>query len=244
MEHNIDEELSQVECARSWCISVYYIPRIVAMAMVLMVDRAKPCDQPLWVAVLVLMAVDVGKLAIRKVSHEVPASTERKRAMLMLEIVHLNALVMVLICFWRTRTCSETSPNLWGLVLALLLMHLSLLALCSLFLICGCVLLSMATLLRYFGVLDNFGPPGLSEAASAEMIDSLPVVRYEQIDVHTEDEEEGNGSMCAICLDGFQCHDELRQLPCQHQFHVSCVDDWLRINKKCPLCKRDIDQPL
>jgi hypothetical protein len=26
-------------------------------------------------------------------------------------------------------------------------------------------------------------------------------------------------------------------LPCLHAFHEDCVSDWLRKNKKCPMCK-------
>ena len=36
----------------------------------------------------------------------------------------------------------------------------------------------------------------------------------------------------------------LRFLPCndQHNFHLSCIDRWLKINKKCPLCRNNIDE--
>lgn len=34
--------------------------------------------------------------------------------------------------------------------------------------------------------------------------------------------------------------DELRVLPCKHEFHKACGDPWLREHRTCPLCKADI----
>ncbi|KAJ2305048.1 hypothetical protein IWW55_002135, partial [Coemansia sp. RSA 2706] len=46
---------------------------------------------------------------------------------------------------------------------------------------------------------------------------------------------------CAVCLDDFAVGDKVRQLPCQHYFHVSCIDPWLRKNSAvCPLCNFDV----
>ncbi|KAJ2727198.1 hypothetical protein GGI07_000082 [Coemansia sp. Benny D115] len=46
-------------------------------------------------------------------------------------------------------------------------------------------------------------------------------------------------SMCAICLCDYEDGDILRLLPCKHHMHQACVDEWLHINKSCPLCKRE-----
>uniref|UniRef100_A0A8C6MAA6 Ring finger protein 111 n=1 Tax=Nothobranchius furzeri TaxID=105023 RepID=A0A8C6MAA6_NOTFU len=37
---------------------------------------------------------------------------------------------------------------------------------------------------------------------------------------------------------------EIRRLPCMHLFHQLCVDQWLLTNKKCPICRVDIEAQL
>jgi Ring finger domain len=61
-------------------------------------------------------------------------------------------------------------------------------------------------------------------------------------DDHQEEEEE----MCVICLEAFQHGERLRVLPCDHSFHVGCIDRWLSgshsynecFTTGCPTCKK------
>ncbi|XP_057496353.1 E3 ubiquitin-protein ligase At1g12760-like [Actinidia eriantha] len=45
---------------------------------------------------------------------------------------------------------------------------------------------------------------------------------------------------CCICLCTYDDGTELRELPCRHHFHCSCIDKWLYMNATCPLCKFNI----
>lgn len=42
---------------------------------------------------------------------------------------------------------------------------------------------------------------------------------------------------CSVCLQAYCPGEQIRTLPCFHQFHTQCVDQWLRMNAKCPICK-------
>ncbi|XP_059662213.1 putative RING-H2 finger protein ATL21A [Cornus florida] len=47
-----------------------------------------------------------------------------------------------------------------------------------------------------------------------------------------------NDGPCPICLSDYQPKDVLRTIPeCNHFFHADCVDEWLRMNATCPLCR-------
>lgn len=36
---------------------------------------------------------------------------------------------------------------------------------------------------------------------------------------------------CAICLGDYRTDETIRFLPCQHHFHLECVDQWLMTDK-------------
>ncbi|GLT49063.1 hypothetical protein SLA2020_226460 [Shorea laevis] len=43
---------------------------------------------------------------------------------------------------------------------------------------------------------------------------------------------------CSICLSEYQPKEALRTIPeCKHYFHADCIDEWLRMNTTCPLCR-------
>lgn len=44
-----------------------------------------------------------------------------------------------------------------------------------------------------------------------------------------------------LILRDFDC---CRRLPCMHLFHIECVDQWLATNKRCPICRVDIETHL
>ncbi|XP_052180692.1 uncharacterized protein LOC127793929 [Diospyros lotus] len=47
-----------------------------------------------------------------------------------------------------------------------------------------------------------------------------------------------NYNTCPICLTEYRPKETLRCLPeCQHCFHADCVDEWLRLNASCPVCR-------
>lgn len=51
-----------------------------------------------------------------------------------------------------------------------------------------------------------------------------------------KDEEEEE--KCIICIEKIKkFNQQIRVLPCAHQFHTKCINGWLRYERFCPLCK-------
>lgn len=76
-----------------------------------------------------------------------------------------------------------------------------------------------------------------SVPAPNEAVESLPVKLYTKLQKHQNEDAE----QCYICLLEYEEGDLMRLLPCQHDFHKTCVDKWLKeIHRVCPLCRGDI----
>eukprot|EP00750_Incisomonas_marina_P013818 INCI17547.2.p1 GENE.INCI17547.2~~INCI17547.2.p1 ORF type:complete len:1738 (+),score=214.24 INCI17547.2:398-5611(+) len=41
---------------------------------------------------------------------------------------------------------------------------------------------------------------------------------------------------CSICQENFQRGDAVKTLPCQHGYHLGCIDSWLHLKNACPVC--------
>lgn len=42
---------------------------------------------------------------------------------------------------------------------------------------------------------------------------------------------------CSICQEEYLNGDEVGRLPCDHQYHMACIHQWLRLKNWCPICK-------
>ncbi|KAG2579237.1 E3 ubiquitin-protein ligase RLIM-like [Panicum virgatum] len=76
-----------------------------------------------------------------------------------------------------------------------------------------------------------------SVPAPREVVECLPVKVYRKpLKYRTEED-----AQCYICLVEYEEGDCVRILPCNHEFHLTCVDKWLKeIHRVCPLCRGDV----
>lgn len=47
-------------------------------------------------------------------------------------------------------------------------------------------------------------------------------------------------SQCQICFCDYSDGEKLRMLPCFHDYHVPCIDRWLKDNTTCPICRANL----
>jgi len=126
-------------------------------------------------------------------------------------------------------TCRE-SRVLWVYSLILIIIiYVSLgksLILLLIFLICSPCLCLLRRILRE------------TRTASKKNLRGLETKKFMADNVDLESSE---GPMCVICLLEYEDGDDVKVLPCGHEFHSECVDMWLgKHNRTCPTCRHDI----
>lgn len=123
---------------------------------------------------------------------------------------------------------SETEPSLHKMCLALIIMRsIAYTTPCWITcLFCLCIPCLMMILPRISSGRN---------AASAEDIKNLEVKKYDE----TFDE---NRKQCSICLEDYTKDEDVKFLPCKHNYHAKCIDPWLAINRTCPYCRADINK--
>ncbi|KAG8478351.1 hypothetical protein CXB51_028065 [Gossypium anomalum] len=78
--------------------------------------------------------------------------------------------------------------------------------------------------------IGNFGT-GLSEEA---ILGNLGRQKYQSIKMGPPAETEP----CCICQEDYANGEELGKLDCGHDFHFSCIKQWLVQKNSCPICKK------
>uniref|UniRef100_A0A2P2KBE1 Uncharacterized protein MANES_05G058100 n=1 Tax=Rhizophora mucronata TaxID=61149 RepID=A0A2P2KBE1_RHIMU len=77
----------------------------------------------------------------------------------------------------------------------------------------------------------------LSLPAPEDVVNSFPLKNHEK----THATEAHDVEQCHICLVDYEEGDKIRVLPCSHEYHMACVDKWLKeVNSVCPLCREDV----
>ncbi|KYM75329.1 E3 ubiquitin-protein ligase arkadia-C [Atta colombica] len=98
----------------------------------------------------------------------------------------------------------------------------------------------MSRLDNYMRIVDLRRMAHISCGATQESIESHTFPhKYKRV----KKVENGEDAIekCTICLSEFEDCERVRRLPCMHLFHIDCVDRWLCTNKRCPICRVDIE---
>lgn len=48
------------------------------------------------------------------------------------------------------------------------------------------------------------------------------------------------GGQCPVCLKEWTEGEEMKELPCKHSFHSSCILPWLKKTNSCPMCRHEL----
>ncbi|KAG6597084.1 putative RING-H2 finger protein ATL21A, partial [Cucurbita argyrosperma subsp. sororia] len=101
-----------------------------------------------------------------------------------------------------------------------------------------------------YGIADSRRNQAQNQQQVNPALETEPPIRLSGLDESTIDSYQKvilgesrrlpgpNGTTCPICLGEYLTKDTVRCIPeCKHCFHVDCIDQWLRVNSSCPLCR-------
>ncbi|TKY50709.1 E3 ubiquitin ligase BIG BROTHER-related [Spatholobus suberectus] len=74
-----------------------------------------------------------------------------------------------------------------------------------------------------------------SRGLSTDTIACLPSVNYK-----TGSDQHGSNDSCVICRVDYEDGESLTVLSCKHLYHPECINNWLKINKVCPVCSTEV----
>ncbi|XP_073311055.1 E3 ubiquitin ligase BIG BROTHER-related-like isoform X1 [Primulina huaijiensis] len=74
-----------------------------------------------------------------------------------------------------------------------------------------------------------------SRGLSVDTIASLPSVNYK-----SQGDQTGISDSCVICRLDYEDGETLTVLSCKHSYHTECINNWLKINKVCPVCSTEV----
>jgi len=140
--------------------------------------------------------------------------------------------IVGIIWTFQSKECSHAISSVYIICFVLSIWHCILLGVPLL--LCCCSIPIFTTI--YLLCPDAIGrkPP---RSASNRLIKSTTTSKKFHSGLVPEED-----ASCAICLCDYENGDELRFLRCEHHFHSKCIIQWLKKNKNCPFCKKDIDQ--
>lgn len=94
-------------------------------------------------------------------------------------------------------------------------------------------LLHMARFLLEFGMIEDSLSgewPMLPPPASKSAVESLKEIKA----------ADNNNKQCPVCLKDFIKDENVKQMPCDHTFHPSCILTWLAKTNSCPCCRFEL----
>ena len=74
-----------------------------------------------------------------------------------------------------------------------------------------------------------------SRGLSTDTLAGLPSIKFK-----TGSDQHGSNDSCVICRMDYEDDESLTVLSCKHLYHPECINNWLKINKVCPVCSTEV----
>uniref|UniRef100_A0A7S3DEG4 RING-type domain-containing protein n=1 Tax=Palpitomonas bilix TaxID=652834 RepID=A0A7S3DEG4_9EUKA len=207
---------------------VHFLVEFVAAGVIIIMSWSAECPDPLRAYILVRVALMAVRLqfyilSVRAERRNPGGRSPAKNMVGVLESVQFIWFVLGNVWLFGS-TCADSNPILYYGVLGFLAESYLIYGLPGII-----VMMMMCILPVAICVLRAKARERARERE--RIIESLPSMRFRR------DMTEDDNPTCCICLDEYEEGTRVRKLKCNHFYHQACIDEWLKKNLECPLCK-------
>jgi hypothetical protein len=73
-----------------------------------------------------------------------------------------------------------------------------------------------------------------------ENVDNVNANEYRGMVIRMDDLAPGGNKECSICFDEFTADSQIALTPCNHVYHLGCINKWYCRSPSCPVCRQEI----
>lgn len=94
----------------------------------------------------------------------------------------------------------------------------------------------------YYQFMLQFSPGNVPKGMKQQQLQTLQTIKYKDYKSRKkQSQKQQKLTECNICMAEFEPDDEIiESASCPHIFHQKCAKKWFKINKTCPICKKQI----
>lgn len=236
-----------------FCLVIFMLPVILGVFIWMVVEwnryRETDCDVPLqtWcyvVCLIMIFNLTMRQFVIKYVCRWQPAPQDGADLVLNqpVRVKLFNTFISIFMFVWTCvglhfvrisgtlssarPPCRDEAPGLWAAVRTYAAINLCFTVFLYVYL--HGILRILGSMMRA-GMLqtNQAAPPGSLEASTERVDMGNPLLQ--------------ESPQCSVCLDDFtDKKDIVRTKECNHVFHKQCLHGWLKVQRSCPLCRRDL----
>jgi len=94
----------------------------------------------------------------------------------------------------------------------------------------------------YYQFMLQFSPGNVPKGMTQKQLQALQTIKYKDYKSRKkQSQKQQKLTECNICIEEFKPEDTIvESVSCPHIFHEKCAKKWFKINKACPICKKQI----
>lgn len=222
---------------------------IIISISILLVYWKKKCDKDLQAFIISILVYLILEIILNIYFYINNVPNRNRNNNILNNLLHLYRIVLLIFCSIKAYTyredCKLNSPELLHLLTSLLYMEWSLRTIYFIILCLPVSLQNKIIKMIYVEQLNTHTNTQLNTHTNTQI--NIQINEHIDRKMNNTDklilkqcDRKENDYTCVICLVNFEIGNNITVLPCNHDFHQTCINKWLVVNNTCPLCRIEL----